>query len=78
MADGVVVARSPLGDRFISIKYERGGSVVHYDCAPLANITFPVAVPSPPDSPRSPAVEQGYTQHQQETERESPAVVAGH
>ena len=47
MANGVVVGPSPLGDRFISIKYERGGSVVHHGCAPLANITFPIAVPAP-------------------------------
>ena len=35
MADGVVVGPSPIGDRCISIKYDRGGSVVHHDCAPL-------------------------------------------
>ena len=47
MADGVVVGPSPLGARVIGIKYERSGSVVHRDCAPLVNITFPIAVPSP-------------------------------
>ena len=51
MADGVLVGPLPLGDSFISITAERGGSVVHQDCAPLANITFPIAVCSPPDSP---------------------------
>ena len=47
MANGVLIGPSPLGDGFVNITYELGGEVVHHDRAPLANMTFPSAVPLP-------------------------------
>ena len=35
MANSVFIGPSPRGDDFVNITYERGGEVVHHDCAPL-------------------------------------------
>ena len=34
----VMLLAPPLSDRFIGIKYDGGGSVVHHDCAPQRNL----------------------------------------
>jgi hypothetical protein len=61
-ANSAVIGPLPLGNSFVSITYERSGEVVHHDHFPLANITFPISVPSHPDSPTSSAVEPEHTE----------------